>query len=48
MQPRDMLTKIRDVYGLDVADLASANLLAIFRRLYDQRADERSSSGRTQ
>src|SRR6266542_5685380 len=27
MEPRAMLTKIRDVYGLDVADLASANLL---------------------
>ncbi|MBI4263105.1 MAG: hypothetical protein HY657_01910 [Acidobacteria bacterium] len=38
MAPRDMLAKIRDVYGLDVADLASANLLEIFRRLYEQRA----------
>jgi hypothetical protein len=30
----DILAKIRNVYGLDVADLPSENLLEIFRKLH--------------
>lgn len=30
----DIVAKIRDVYGLDVADLPDGNLLEIFRRLH--------------
>lgn len=37
-----MLARIRDVYGLDVADLRSGNLLGIFRRLSEQRENYRS------
>ena len=33
----DILSRIRDVYGLDVADLASGNLMQIFKRLDEQR-----------
>ena len=32
----DMLKRIREVYGLDVADLPNSNLLEIFRRLHDK------------
>ena len=32
----DILARIRDVYGLDVADLPSGNLLEIFRRLRER------------
>src|SRR6202011_4686478 len=35
MEIRDMLTRIREVYGLDVADLPNGNLLEIFRRLHE-------------
>jgi hypothetical protein len=31
-----ILARIRDVYRLDVADLASGNLLEIFKRLHEQ------------
>jgi hypothetical protein len=48
MELGDMLTTIRDVYGLDVADLPNGNLLEIFRRLHEQRADDRSRNQRTQ
>ena len=33
----DILSRIRDVYGLDVADLPSGNLLEIFKRLDERR-----------
>ena len=33
----DILSRIRDAYGLDVADLASGNLMEIFKRLDEQR-----------
>jgi hypothetical protein len=36
MEFGDMLTRIRAVYGLDVADLPNANLLEIFRRVRAQ------------
>jgi hypothetical protein len=42
MEIGNMLTRIRDVYGLDVADLPSGNLLEIFRRRHDQQAGSRS------
>jgi hypothetical protein len=32
----DILARIRDVYGLDVADLPNGNLLEIFRRLHER------------
>ena len=35
----DILARIRDVYRLDVADLPSGNLLEIFKRLHERRAD---------
>jgi hypothetical protein len=38
MEIRDMLTRIREVYGLDVADLPNGNLLEIFRRLHEHQA----------
>ena len=38
MEIGDMLTRIREVYGLDVADLPSGNLLEIFRRLHEHQA----------
>lgn len=38
MEVGDMLTRIREVYGLDVADLPNGNLLQIFRRLHEQQA----------
>jgi hypothetical protein len=40
MEVVDMLAKIREVYGLDVADLPNGNLLGIFRRLDEHRADQ--------
>ena len=43
MEIGDMLARIREVYGLDVADLPNANPLEIFRRLHDKR--ERGLSG---
>jgi len=33
-----MLAKIRDAYGLDVADLPNGNLLEILRRLDEHQA----------
>lgn len=36
MEFADILAKIRDVYGLDVAELESGNLLDIFKRLCEQ------------
>jgi hypothetical protein len=44
MELGDMLTRIRDVYGLDVAELPNGNLLEICRRLHERRADNRSGS----
>lgn len=38
MEVGDILARIRDVYGLDVADLPNGNLLEIFRRLHEQQA----------
>jgi hypothetical protein len=38
MEIGNMLTRIREVYGLDVADLPSGNLLEIFRRRHEQQA----------
>jgi hypothetical protein len=38
MEIRDMLMRIREVYGLDVADLPNGNLLEIFRRLQEHQA----------
>ena len=38
MEIGDMLTTIREVYGLDVADLPNGSLLEIFRRLHEQQA----------
>ena len=38
MEISDMLTRIREVYGLDVADLPNGNLVEIFRRLDEQQA----------
>ena len=38
MEIGDMRTRIRKVYGLDVADLPNLNLLEIFRRLHEQQA----------
>ena len=35
----DIHQKIRDVYALDVADLKSGNLLEIFVKIHEQRAD---------
>jgi hypothetical protein len=32
----DILARIRDVYGLDVADLPNGNLLEIFQRLHER------------
>ena len=43
MELVDILARIRDVYGLDVADLPTGNLLEIFRRLRDLRVDHRST-----
>ena len=34
----DVLTRIREVYRLDVADLPNGNLLEIFKRLHEQQA----------
>ena len=36
----DILSRIRDVYGLDVADLPSGNLIEIFKRLDERRPTE--------
>jgi hypothetical protein len=47
MEIGDMLTRIREVYGLDIADLPNGNLLEIFRRLNEQKAG-RSRGGRAQ
>lgn len=44
----DILARIRDVYGLDVADLPNGNPLEIFRRLHEQQADDRPAGGLTQ
>ncbi len=41
MEIGDMLTRIREVYGLDVADLPDGNLLEIFRRLHEHKAGGR-------
>ncbi|MBI4263102.1 MAG: hypothetical protein HY657_01895 [Acidobacteria bacterium] len=41
MEVVDMLARIREVYGLDLADLPNANLLEIVRRLDGHRADQR-------
>lgn len=38
MEVGDMLARIRDIYGLDVADLPNGSLLEIFRRLHEQKA----------
>jgi hypothetical protein len=38
MEIGDMLTRIREVYGPDVADLPDGNLLEIFRRLHERQA----------
>jgi len=35
MEVGDMLMRIRETYGLDVADLPNGNLLEIFRRLHE-------------
>jgi hypothetical protein len=43
MEIGDMLTRIREVYGLDVADLPNGNLLEIFRRLHEHQAGGRRS-----
>ena len=40
MELADIFARIRDVYGLDVADLESGNLLEIFRRLRDQQSSQ--------
>jgi hypothetical protein len=47
MEIRDILARIRAIYGLDVADLPNGNLLEIFRRLHDQLAGERLTSKTT-
>lgn len=39
MHLADILRKIRDVYGLDVSDLKSGNLLEIFERLREQQSE---------
>lgn len=36
----DILARIRDTYGLDVADLPTGNLLEIFKRLHEPPATE--------
>ena len=36
----DILSRIRDVYGLDVADLPSGNLIEMFKRLDERRPTE--------
>jgi hypothetical protein len=36
----DILSRIRDVYGLDLADLPSGNLIEIFKRLDERRPTE--------
>ena len=41
MEIGDMLTRIREVYRRDVADLPNGNLLEIFRRLHEQQAGDR-------
>jgi len=41
MEIGDMFTRIREVYGLDVADLPNGNLLEIFRRLDQHQAGAR-------
>ena len=41
MEIGDMLTRIREAYGLDVADLPNVNLLEIFRRLHEHRGGGR-------
>ncbi len=48
MEVGDILVRIRDVYGLDIADLPNGNLLEIFRRLHEQQADDGTSGGLTQ
>lgn len=48
MEVGDILARMRDVYGLDVADLPNGNLLEIFRRLHEQQADDGPSGGLTQ
>lgn len=46
MEIGDMLTRIRDAYGIDVADLPNGNLVEIFSRLRQHqlgaRRDERA------
>lgn len=37
MELKDIQQKIREVYGVDVSDLASGNLLEIFARLHYRR-----------
>lgn len=41
MEIGDMLTRIREAYGLDVADLPNVNLIEIFRRLHEHQAGGR-------
>ena len=36
----DVLTRIREVYRLDVADLPNGNLLEIFKRLHAKRVSD--------
>ena len=48
MEIADMLTRIREAYGLDVADLPNGKLLEIFRRLHEQQAYRRSRGDATQ
>ena len=42
MERKDIQQKIREVYDLDVSDLASGNLLEIFARLHYRRYGEPS------
>ena len=39
MEFADILAKIRDVYGLNVADLPTGSLIEIFRKLQVPKAD---------
>jgi hypothetical protein len=47
MELVDILMRIREVYGLEVADLPSGNLLEIFRRLREQQVDSAQREGGT-
>ena len=38
MEIADIHKQIRDVYGLDVSDIESGNLLEVFRRIHDRKS----------